>query len=45
MPDESTKNEKIIWLVYGKEPFYPVCGKVIRVKISDILTSNLVKQR
>lgn len=32
MPDASTRNVNVIWLVYGAEEFNPVCGRVIRVK-------------
>ena len=31
MPDASTKNINVIWLVYGNEEFNPICGRVIRV--------------
>lgn len=36
MPDASTRNLNIIWLVYGNEPFNPVCGRVIRVRPAQV---------
>jgi len=34
MPDESTRNINVIWLVYGNKDFHPVCGQVIQVVLA-----------
>ena len=34
MPDESTRNINVIWIVYGNKSFNPICGKVIHVDLS-----------
>ena len=34
MPDESTKNINVIWLVYGNKNFNPICGNVIQVDLA-----------
>lgn len=43
MPDASTRNVNVIWLVYGNEEFNPICGRVIRVRPSQIRTNNFMK--
>jgi predicted metal-dependent peptidase len=31
MPDESTRNINVIWIVYGNKNFHPICGKVVQI--------------
>ncbi len=42
MPNDSTRNINVIWLVYGNEPFNPVCGRVIRVRPREITQSYII---
>lgn len=44
MPDDSTRNINVIWLVYGNESFNPVCGRVIRVRPREISQSYVIAQ-
>jgi len=44
MPDYTTRNVNVIWLVYGREDFNPVCGRVIRVSPAQISRQNFYAQ-
>lgn len=44
MPDASTRNMNIIWLVYGNEEFNPVCGRVIRVRSAQMQQNFYLKR-
>jgi predicted metal-dependent peptidase len=40
MPDESTRNINVIWIVYGNKSFNPICGKVLQVDLAPPARPN-----